>query len=187
MMRMALVLPATLLPVLAWSSLDAAAQQKTMSDEELIANATSAAPEAVAQHAAVMAMDAQGKMRTLRDGTNNFTCMPDNPQSPGDDPMCLDQNGMEWAHAWMTHAAPPAGKVGFGYMLQGGSDASNADPHATGPAPGGDWVDTGPHVMLFNVGGMAQSYPSQKDNPDTTQPYVMWPGTPYEHLMVPVR
>jgi hypothetical protein len=41
--------------------------------------------------------------------------------------------------------------------------------------------------MLFNVGAMAQTYPSQKDNPDTSQPYVMWPGTPYEHLMIPVE
>jgi hypothetical protein len=186
-MRITVVLGATLLSFVGWPAADAAAQQKAMSDEELIANATSAAPEAVAGDAAVMAMDEQGKMRTLREGTNNFTCMPDNPQSPGDDPMCLDQNGMEWAHAWITKTAPPEGKVGFGYMLQGGSDASNEDPHATGPAEGEEWVDTGPHVMLFNVGEMAQGYPSQKDNPDTSQPYVMWPGTPYEHLMVPVE
>jgi hypothetical protein len=103
----------------------------------------SAAPEAVARDAAIMAVDAQGQMRTLREGTNNFTCMPDNPQSPGDDPMCLDQNGMEWAHAWMTKTEPPEGRVGFGYMLQGGSDASNEDPHATAPAEGKEWVDTG--------------------------------------------
>ena len=141
-MRATLVFSAAMLPLLAWPAMDAAAQQKTMSDEELIANATSAAPEAVAEHAAVMAMDAQGQMRTLREGTNNFTCMPDNPQSPGDDPMCLDQNGMEWAHAWMTKTAPPEGKVGFGYMLQGGSDASNEDPHASGPAEGEDHATT---------------------------------------------
>jgi hypothetical protein len=152
-----------------------------------MANATSAASETVAQNAAVMAMDADGKMGTLREGTNNFTCMPDNATSPDDDPMCLDQNGMEWAHAWMTNTAPPAGKVGFGYMLQGGSDASNEDRHATGPAAGEEWVDTGPHMMLFNVGAMAQGYPSQKENPDTSQPYVIWPGTPHEHLMVPVQ
>jgi hypothetical protein len=186
-MRIAVVVSATLLSLLAWPALDATAQQQAMSDEELIANATSAAPEAVAQDATVMAMDAQGKMRTLREGSNNFTCMPDNPPSPGNDPMCLDQNGMEWAHAWMTKTAPPEGKVGFGYMLQGGSDASNEDAHATGPAPGEDWVDTGPHVMIFNAGAMVQGYPSQKDDPDTSQPYVMWPGTPYEHLMVPVE
>jgi hypothetical protein len=186
-MRITAVLFAILLGLLAWPAPDATAQQKSMSDEELIANATSAAPEAVSQDAAVMALDAQGQMRTLREGTNNFTCMPDNPQSPGDDPMCLDQNGMEWAHAWMTKTAPPEGKVGFGYMLQGGSDASNEDPHATEPAAGEEWVDTGAHVMLFNVGAMAQGYPSQKDDPDTSQPYVMWPGTPYEHLMIPVQ
>ena len=186
-MHIAVVVSAMVLPFLAWPALDAAAQQKAMSDEELIANATSAAPEAVAQNAAVVAVDAQGQMRTLREGTNNFTCMADNPQSPGDDPMCLDGNGMEWAHAWMTKAEPPEGKVGFGYMLQGGSDASNEEPHATEPAEGGEWVDTGAHVMIFNVGEMVQGYPSQKENPDTSQPYVMWPGTPYEHLMIPVE
>ena len=58
--------------------------------------------------------------------------------------------------------APPEGKVGFGYMLQGGSDASNEDPHASGPAEGEEWVDTGPHVMIFNVGAMVQGYPSQR-------------------------
>ena len=87
----------------------------------------------------------------------------------------------------MTKTTPPEGKVGLGYMLQGGSDASNEDPYATGPAAGEEWVDTGPHVMLFNVGAMVQTYPSQKDDPDTPQPYVMWPGTPYEHLMIPVE
>jgi len=186
-MRIAVVLSAMVLPFFVWPALDAAAQEKAMSDEELIANATSAAPEAVAQNAAVVAVDAQGKMRTLRDGTNNFTCMADNPQSPGDDPMCLDENGMEWAHAWMTKTEPPEGKVGFGYMLQGGSDASNEEPHATEPAAGEEWVDTGAHVMIFNVGAMVQGYPSQKQNPDTSQPYVMWGGTPYEHLMLPVE
>jgi hypothetical protein len=51
--------------------------------------------------------------------------------------MCLDPSGMAWAEAWMHKKTPPTDKVGFAYMLQGGSDASNADPHATGPAPGG--------------------------------------------------
>jgi hypothetical protein len=178
--------------LVAWSA--AAAGQEVgaghtppKTDEEMIANALSAAPESIAAKATVIAFDAAGKVRTLREGSNNFTCIPDDPTNPANDPNCVDENGLEWVMAWINKSEPPKGKVGFGYMLQGGSDASNADPHATGPAPGGDWVDTGPHVMLFNVGGMAQSYPSQKDNPDTTQPYVMWPGTPYEHLMVPVR
>ncbi|HZS34332.1 MAG TPA: hypothetical protein VFC42_13245 [Methylomirabilota bacterium] len=153
-------------------------------DAELIANAMSAAPPAVAREATIVAVDPNGQMRVLRPGTGPFTCMPDNPVTPGNDPMCLDRNGMEWAHAWMTHAAPPP-KVGFGYMLMGGSDASNDDPYATGPAPGTRWIDTGPHVMILNPGPLADGYPKHAGDP--SKPYVMWPGTPYEHLMIPVR
>ena len=108
------------------------------SDAQLIKNALSAAPKAVAKDATVVAMDDKMQMRTLRKGKNNFTCMPDNPKSPGNDPMCLDAGGMQWAQAWMSKTNPPAGVVGFGYMLKGGSDASNTDPHAEKPAQGGN-------------------------------------------------
>jgi hypothetical protein len=157
------------------------------SDEQLIKNALSAAPKAVAKDASVVAMDDKMQMRTLRKGQNNFTCMPDNPKSPGNDPMCLDAGGVQWAQAWMSKTEPPAGVVGFGYMLKGGSDASNTDPHADKPTQGAKWVDTGPHVMIFNVGNAAKTYPRQGDNPNTREPYVMWPGTPWEHLMIPVQ
>jgi hypothetical protein len=29
-------------------------------------------------------------------------------------------------------------------------------------------------------------YPRSAE-PDTSAPYVMWPGTPYEHVRIPVR
>jgi hypothetical protein len=29
-------------------------------------------------------------------------------------------------------------------------------------------------------------YPKDAD-PDTSVPYVMWPGTPYQHLMIPIK
>ena len=48
-------------------------------------------------------------------------------------------------------------------------------------------MDTATHKMLFNVGAMVHGYPSQKGDPDASQPYVMWSGTPYEHLMIPVE
>ncbi len=162
------------------------AQQRPMTDQDLIASAMSAAPKSVAEGATIVVMDANNNARTLRQGTNGWTCMPDSPASPGQDPMCLDQNAMEWAGAWIGKRPPPD-KVGFVFMLAGGSDASNTDPHAAGPSPGGAWIDTGPHVMIVGpaVGRMA-GYP-RGVQPDTTQPYVMWPGTPYEHLMIPIR
>lgn len=159
------------------------ASQKT-SDSPL-ASAMSAAPKSVSHDATVVSMDAKGAMKTLRKGTNGWTCMPDTPQTPGPDPMCVDAGGMTWAMAWMSHTDPPKGTTGFGYMLMGGSDPSNSDPFAAKPASGQKWVKTGPHVMVFNTGSDFAGYPTTADNPKA--PYVMYPNTPYAHLMVPVK
>ena len=153
-------------------------------DAAMIASAMSAGPQAVSKDATIVAMDAKMQMRTLRKGTNGWTCMPDGP-SPGVDPMCLDKNGLEWAAAWMAHKDPPKGKMGFGYMLMGGSDASNTDPFATKPNAGDKWVDTGPHVMVLNIGTQFDGYPTSAA--DTKVPYVMYANTPYAHLMIPVK
>ena len=155
-------------------------------DAALIQSAMSAAPAAVAQDATIIAMNADGTMRQLRGGHNGFTCIPDSPATPGPDPMCADANAMEWVDAWVHHRTPPAGKVGFMYMLAGGTDASNTDPYATAPTSGNHWVQTGPHVMILNAPSLLQSYPHNAD-PDTSKPYVMWAGTPYQHLMVPIH
>lgn len=155
-------------------------------DAAKIASALRAAPAAVGRDAAVVDMSADGKMRQIRAGRNGFTCMPDNPATPGPDPMCGDANAMAWAHAWITKQPPPAQKVGFMYMLEGGTDASNTDPYAQAPTAGNNWVETGPHVMMVGAPEAMSAYP-RTPKPETSAPYVMWPGTPYEHLMIPVR
>lgn len=157
----------------------------SMSDEDLIKSAMSAAPSAVANDSTIVAISADGQMRVLRKGTNGFTCLPDNPNTPGPDPMCGDQNAMEWAKAWIDKKEPPKNKVGFMYMLSGGTDASNTDPHAQKPEANNNWIETGPHVMVVGAKGLMEGYP-RNPKPDTAQPYVMWPDTPYEHLMLPV-
>lgn len=175
--------------ILATTGVATAAEEKAaaMSDADIIKSAVTAAPAKVSQNATVVAMDAGGKMRTVRKGTNGFTCMADNPATPGPDPMCMDKPAMEWVHAWIGHKTPQAGKIGFMYMLAGGTDASNTDPYATKPSQANNWVKTGPHVMI--VGADASFYDNYpKDaQPDTAVPYVMWPGTPYQHLMIPVK
>jgi hypothetical protein len=112
--------------------------------------------------------------------------MADNPATPGPDPMCADQNAMLWVDAWMNKKAPPKDKVGFMYMLAGGTDASNTDPYAVKPTAGNNWVSTGPHVMIVGAKGLLDAYPTSP-KPDTTKPYVMWAGTPYEHVMIPIK
>jgi len=158
-----------------------------LSDDELIKLALSAAPEALAKNATVITVEPDGKMRTLREGSNQWTCMPGDAASANPDPMCGDRNSMEWAHAWMSKKEPPANKVGFMYMLRGDHGASNTDPYATKEEPGNNWIKTGAHVMIVGSGAkMLEGYPREA-KADPTTPYVMWPGTPYEHLMLPIR
>jgi hypothetical protein len=165
----------------------ASAQAPKMSDDELITLAVSAAPAAVAKDSTVIAMDADGKMRTLRKGSGQLTCMPGHANPANPDPMCGDKNAMEWASARMAHKDPPANKVGFMYMLRGDGGASNTDPYATKEEPGNNWVKTGSHVMIVGSGAtLLEGYP-RDPKADPTKPYVMWPGTPYEHLMLPVN
>jgi hypothetical protein len=70
-------------------------------------------------------------------------------------------------------------------MLAGDTGTTNHDPYQKGTHQ--HWVQTGPHVMI--VGPMVREmsgYPRSADVADPTQPYVMYPGTKYEYLMLPV-
>jgi hypothetical protein len=150
-----------------------------------VASAESAAPAAIAHDASVVTVDAKGAMTTVRKGKNGWTCMPDAPDTPGPDPMCFDENSGKWAQAWIGHKPPPADAVGVMYMLEGGTDASNTDPYAAKPTAENNWIKTGPHIMVVGSKEILAGHPSGP-KPDTSVPYVMWAGTPYAHLMVPI-
>ena len=149
-----------------------------------VASAMSAAPSSISEGATIVQAQADGSTKTLREGTNGWTCMPDSPTTPGPDPMCMDANAAKWAAAWMGKKDPPANTAGVMYMLEGGTDASNSDPYATAPTAENDWINTGPHIMIVGSKEILAGYPSGA-KPDTASPYVMWSGTPYAHLMVP--
>ena len=159
----------------------------SVDDKKAMMSAMSAAPMNVSAKATIVAMDANGKMRVLHKGHNNFTCMPDNPATPGPDPMCMDPAALAWAEAWIGHKKPVEGKVGFMYMLMGGTDASNVDPYATKPTSNNHWLQTGPHVMIVGASQSFYDMYPKSAQPDTSVPYIMWSGTPYQHLMIPVK
>ena len=158
------------------------AQHKMTSDADLIKLLHTAAPSNVVDHAMIMNMGADGKMQAVQKGENGWTCM-----DPGGSPMCADAAAMEWVQAWQSHGPAPQ-KLGFMYMLNGDNGASNTDPYAKGETPDNNWIKTGSHVMIVGAEAkaMAQAYPREA-KADPTKPYVMWPGTPYEHLMLPVK
>lgn len=146
----------------------------------------SAAPFSISATAAIMdyTMDDAGAFTVLREGSNGWFCFPDDPNTPSNDPMCLDQPWLDWLTALVAGENPSTTVPGLAYMLQGGAAASNTDPAATAPAAGEAWIIDPPHVMLI--------LPEQLDpavfSTDHTSggPYIMWAGTPYEHIMMPV-
>jgi hypothetical protein len=160
-----------------------AAPAAAPADADAIKKATAGAPASIGKNATIVAMDEKMNMRTIRKGTNGFTCMV---AGPGPDAMCADENAMAWLDAYMNKKDPPKDKIGFVYMLAGDNGASNTDPFAEKATPTNNWVKTGPHVMIVGGKGMTAAYPHDA-KADPTRPYVMWPGTPYEHVMLPVK
>ena len=73
-------------------------------------------------------------------------------------------------------------------MLKGDQGVSNTDPHATMETADNNWIKTGPHVMIVGAEAktMMKVYPRDA-KADPTTAYVMWPDTPYEHLMFPSK
>ena len=157
------------------------AQKTDSPDAAYIDQALSAAPEAVAKDAAVVRMEKDGKITTLREGKNGFSCMV----IGGGEKMCADANSMEFFDAWAKHQPPP-NKLGLTYMLSGYDvGGSNTDPYAMSKTADNHWVVTGPHVMILGPASKSLGLTSTPDV-DPAKPYMMWVGTPYEHAMIPV-
>ncbi|HRY26139.1 MAG: hypothetical protein R3D28_22555 [Geminicoccaceae bacterium] len=147
----------------------------------LIADALRAAPPNIRDTATVS--DLEGNI--LRPGPGDYTCFPA-PQGVAG-PMCMDGEWRRWMQAWMHHEPFTASRVGISYMMAGDSSdggASNIDPAAGTPTADNDWVVEGPHVMMIVPDPAAlEGLPTTLD---TDGPYVMWSGTPYAHIMIPI-
>jgi hypothetical protein len=150
-----------------------------------IAVAMSAAPAHIAGNATIMDFDARGQLVQLRAGNNGWLCFADDsPAAPGDSPNCLDQRWQEWFTAYEQKKVPDISGIGLAYMLQGSLSPSNTDPFAATPPAGAQWVKDGPHVMVIVPDPAALD--AFSGNHMSGGPYVMYKGTPYAHLMVPV-
>ncbi|GAA0685020.1 hypothetical protein GCM10009104_08140 [Marinobacterium maritimum] len=156
-------------------------------DEDKIRSAMSAAPDSISMEARIMDWPAEegGEMMELRAGSNGWTCLPDMPATPGNDPMCLDAPWMAWAEGWMNHTEPQYNQMGFGYMLQGSTAESNLDPYAKEATADNEWISEGvPHLMIVVPdASMLEGLPTEHDNGG---PWVMWRDTPYVHIMAPM-
>ena len=146
---------------------------------DAIEDALSAAWPGMAENATVV--DWEGNV--LREGSNGFTCMPTPPSLEVKAPMCMDSVWMKWADAWANKKGFAADALGISYMLAGDGGASNIDPYAEGPTDDNEWIREGAHLMILAPAELLDAFPT---DPDNGGPYVMWKGTPYAHLMVPI-
>ena len=153
-----------------------------------IALAMSAGPAAISKNAMIVGcaggscadMNELAKgPKQLRAGTNRWVCY-----ALKDGPMCLDKEWRKWMEAWMSKSDPKIEGTGIGYMLRGDTGSSNTDPFAMSPTANNEWVVAPPHIMvLYQDAKMLDAYPT---DPKSGGPWVMWKGTPYAHVMVPV-
>ena len=153
-----------------------------------IASALTAAPASVSKGATIKDLpDSKGQMAVLREGSNGWVCFPSHPKSKyvKNDAMCLDDQWQEWMSAMVAKRAPNVTRVGYAYMLTFNGWTSNTDMMAKAPTPDNQWHKDGPHVMvLYPDAKLLDAIPTR---PSTLGPFVMAAGTPYAHVMWPVR
>ena len=178
---------AALLGVIVAERTHAQAGTPATSRESKIANALTAAPDEITRNATVKdwpAREGEG-LTLLRHGTNEWVCLPDDATTPGNDPVCMDQQFHDALVAYFSGQQPRVTRVGYAYMLTSDAEGSNTDPMAHAATQTNQWHHAGPHIMLL--------YPDSKllaglpTTPSAYGPYVMFPGTPIAHVMLPVQ
>ena len=115
--------------------LAALALPASIAAQDAIRSATSAGPASISAEAAVL----DWSFNELRAGSNGWTCLPDNADTPGTDPWCITDAWVNFLNAYVGKTEPTYEEIGFAYMLMGDTPVSNSDPYATeatGPRTG---------------------------------------------------
>jgi hypothetical protein len=143
-------------------------------------------------------MDSEGNQIVLREGTNGWTAMAANPRGPADPEngwkdaheamaMVGDAQSFKWVTAYMSKTKPEMESDGWAWMLHGdmGEDNSKQMVMNKEDAAEGQWIESGSHLMLMPKD--PSSLAGQTTDFMSGAPYVMFKGTGYDHLMIPVE
>lgn len=123
-----------------------------------------------------------GQFIVLRAGAGGWTCFPDLPTTPGNDPLCVDDEFLRWVTAWKGHAAAPSLQaMAIAYAFKGMQVASEKEPLKASPDSGKPWVRVPPSVLIAtpNAAAVRATRPA-------SGPWVLWAGTPWALTVVPV-
>ena len=151
---------------------------------------SSAAPAYIGDNATIIA--ASGKV--LRKGTNGWRCEPFMPMPEGGfksahdtAAACSDKNAVAWANAYKANKTPDLEADGWIWMLHGDLGVDNFTPYTDGQKNAGHkhFIESGAHMMLMPKD--PKSLDGQSTDYTNGGPYVMFKGTPYVHLMIPLE
>jgi hypothetical protein len=156
---------------------------KTMSQEQQIKLAESAAPTRISKEATIMVYGPDGKLAEARKGSNGFTCIPTVNFRPEADPMCFDAAVGQWVDALVNKKDKPNNTVpGVSYMARGGYHWEKGGKILMEEEPGAKLVKEPPHWMIMWPFSAAETkLPSL---PNSLGTYVMFDGNPYAHVMI---
>ena len=151
---------------------------------------STAAPSFIGNNASVATYD--GKI--LKKGTNGWTCSPGRPM-PKDgykdaqdtNASCADIEGFKWVEAYVGGTKPNMERDAYIWMLHGdvGEDNLVAGILNKGDSTPGQWIESGPHLMFIPKD--VKSLDNWNTDFTTGEPYVMFPGTMYAHVMIPLE
>ena len=147
-------------------------------EPEYIAKTKTAAPASIVDEATIVMMQEKGDAKTLQTGSNGFTCLV----TPDGTPTCADANGWNGAGDRREGHSARQDRV---HLHDGGGhgDQQSRSPCDRQEPLGSDWAAC--HDRRYGGAGDGRHL-SRTLDPDPSQAYVMFPGTPYEHLMLPV-
>ena len=161
------------------------------SKEWMIEVMTTAAPSFIGNNASVATYE--GKI--LREGTNGWTCSPGRPMPKGGykdaqdtNASCADIEGFKWVEAYVNGTTPDMKRDAYIWMLHGDVGEDNRRSSLYGGSKDdaiemNHFIESGPHLMLMPKD--PKTIENFTTDFTTGEPYQMFKGSPYAHLMIP--
>ena len=173
-----------LLPAPLAANAQTAPSDHPSTDAEKIADALRAGPRFITKDATLLDWPTtpDGEYRVLREGTNEWTCLPGVPGYPHDEPGCFDAIFMQWMKDSLAGRQPHIDRVGISYMYAGAWVP--AENHGSTTSE----FHVGPHIMIVSPHRNQQELRVLSHDGSNGMPYVTHlPNGTDLFLVIPVR
>ena len=151
---------------------------------EKIADALRGGPPFVTEHATILDFPSSpgGKLRVLRQGNSQWTCLPGNPADAHDEPGCFDPVYLQFAQDGLAKRPSTITRIGISYMYQG-----KWLPNKSGSLTKDREYHVGPHIMIAVPHDQQADLEAMGRDGSIGQPYInqVAPGQD-RYLVIPV-